>query len=69
MIDCSDRIVELGAIAGITVLGSVALVVDGSIGESIAVAAAAVFGAMARHYWPLSGVESNGSKEENQSKV
>ena len=51
MIDCSDRIVELAAIAGATVLGVAALIVDGDVGETIVVAIAAALGAVARHYW------------------
>lgn len=43
-VDCDTQTVQATAIVGLTVLGAVALIVDGSMGETIAVAVAAAFG-------------------------
>lgn len=45
-VDCDDQTVEVVAIVGVTVLGAVAIVVDGDVGNTIAIAIAAALGAI-----------------------
>ena len=46
--DLDRECVQIAAIVGLTILGSVAIVYDGSVGEAIAVAVAGAIGFLAR---------------------
>jgi NADPH-dependent curcumin reductase CurA len=61
----NETIRYVAGMAGITALGISAMIVDGSIGETIAIAAASAVGYLINHY---NGGESVGSKEEIQVK-
>ena len=47
-----DHCVQIAALAGLTVLGVVAIVFDGSVGEAMAVAVAGAIGYFARALFP-----------------
>jgi uncharacterized membrane protein YjjP (DUF1212 family) len=63
MFDISDRVVQVIAIVGITVLGSVALLVRGDLSQTVIVAVSAFLGGLVRHYWPASPVEASAPDE------
>jgi len=67
MIDCSDKVVELVAITGLTILGVAAMVVDGDMGETIAIGVAAAFGFLARHFWGGDGDAEKVQESSNSS--
>jgi len=46
-----DNTLEAFAVVGIVVLGVVAIIWDGNVGETIAVGVAATLGALATHLW------------------
>ena len=50
--DISEHCVLIAALAGLTVLGVVAIVFDGSVGEAMAVAVAGAIGYFARALFP-----------------
>ena len=54
--ECNEQMVEIMAILGVVALGMTAIIVDGQIGEVIAIAVSAALGFMAAHLW-------KGSKE------
>lgn len=56
-IDIDKQCVQMVAIAGLTVLGSVAIIVDGEVGNVIAIAIAGAVGYLARSLFP--GGETN----------
>jgi len=59
--ETDKEIVQVVAIAGMTALGIAALVVDGSMGETIMVAVAGAIGVIAGYLFP-----KGGSKDEVQ---
>lgn len=58
--DCNKGTVQVISVIGITVLGSVAMIMDGSAGETIAIAVAAALGALTM------GLFKGGKKNEVQ---
>jgi hypothetical protein len=59
MIDISDRVVQVVAITGITVLGAIALTVNGDLSQTVIVAVSAFLGGVVRHYWPENAASTN----------
>jgi len=55
--DFDKQCVQMVAIAGLTALGITAIVVDGDVGNMIAVAIAGAIGYLARSLFPGGGVE------------
>ena len=50
--EISEHCVQIAALAGLTVIGVVAIVYDGSVGEAMAVAVAGAIGYFARALFP-----------------
>lgn len=63
MMDCSDNVVEIAGLCAITALGTSALVIDGSMAETIVIAVAAGIGAFVTHVYHIGGTR-NDDKEE-----
>jgi len=55
-LDISDRVVTCVAIAGVTVLGGIALFIQGDASTTMLVGVSAFLGALARHVWPDTAV-------------
>jgi len=60
--ECNDEMVEMTAILGITALGATAIIIDGQIGEVIAIAVSGALGFMAAHLWRV-GKDIEGEKQ------
>jgi len=50
--ECNDKMVQIGAIAGLTTLGCVCIIFDGEIGNVIAIAVAGALGLIAPSIFP-----------------
>lgn len=57
--ECDKETVQVAAIAGLTTLGAVAIIIDGDVGNTIAIAIAGAIGFMIRFVFGNKGGETD----------
>jgi len=61
--ECNDKMVQIGAIAGLTTLGCVCIIFDGEIGNVIAIAVAGALGLIAPSIFPRRSANASEEKD------